>query len=380
MRVLLLHDAPHILGGATVYLRQLLAETGARGVENHLFRLDGAPAGLPVASETAFQYRDPGSAWRRRRDFHRYHAPLAAAVHDCLATVQPDLIHVQNCAVFRSTFFDELGKTGLPVVFTVHDYSLEDPNPFGHPRHGLRGMLQHRLDLRSRDRARTAVLKATTLFLCPTEALRRGLRLPPSRSRLLRLPIQPAEASPAPSDRLRLFFAGTLYRSKGVDLLLEALARARGPAQGAFLEIAGAGDQRAALEEQVERLELSERVRFLGLLDAAEMDAAYRRANLQVLPSRVPENSPLTVLEAGARGRPALASAAGGVPELLAEGRGYPFPSEDVDALARALEGAAEDLHALAATGAKMRAWVRECFDPERHWQALLAAYQEVCR
>ena len=68
MRVLHFHDAPQILGGATVYLRRLVAEMAARGHENHLFRLDEAPSGLPTASEASYLYADPGSALQRRRD------------------------------------------------------------------------------------------------------------------------------------------------------------------------------------------------------------------------------------------------------------------------------------------------------------------------
>jgi hypothetical protein len=107
--------------------------------------------------------------------------------------------------------------------------------------------------------------------------------------------------------------------------------------QPGFRGRAGEGDQRSDLESLAAELGLRERVAFLGRCDAARMDAAYAACHILVLPSRVPENSPLTVLEAGARGRPSIAPAAGGVPELLADARGWTFPSEDVAALARAL-------------------------------------------
>lgn len=380
MRVLHLHDAPQIHGGATSYLRQLLSEMGSRGVENHLFRLDGSPSGMRTAGETGFVYADPGSALRRRRDFHRHCSALQEALEDCLRRVRPQLVHVQNCAVFRATVFSTLAKAKIPVLFTVHDYSLADPNPHGRPWEGLSGGLRKWLDQRSMERSRAAVLAATTRFLCPTQALMDGLALPRERSTLLRLPIQPAEAPELPRDRLRLFFAGTLYRSKGVDVLLEALSRVQGAAQSAVFELAGEGDQAPALQEQAARIVSGPSIRFLGQLDAPGMDAAYGRANLQVLPSRVAENSPLTVLEAGARGRPAAATAQGGVPELLADGRGFPFPPEDPAALAALLDRHAEDLSALAAVGAHMRAWVRQEFDPEQHWAAIQTAYEELAR
>lgn len=179
-------------------------------------------------------------------------------------------------------------------------------------------------------------------------------------------------------DRLRIFFAGTLFRSKGVDLILGALAANSGPLGQATLEIAGTGDQENSLKALCESLGLQERVQFLGFCSKEQMEAAYARSNLQVLPSRVPENSPLTVLEAGARGRPSVASHAGGVPELLPKGRGWTFANEDVEGLRKVLEKIAGDLSLLKPTGAEMRAWVQSEFRPAKHWASVDAAYHEL--
>ena len=379
MRVLHFHDAPQILGGATVYLRRLVEEMAVRGHENHLFRLDGAATSLTTASEHGFVYDDPGSAWRRRRDYHDHCPALAVALARAVQEVGAEVIHVQNCAVFRRTVFPALAATGVPVLMTVHDFSLDDPNPTGQPRAGLGGLVRSWLDRRSQVAAKRAVLDAVRLFLCPTEALLRGLQLPADRARVLRLPIDEAEEAPLPApEPPRLFFAGTLYRSKGVDLLLAALTRCTGAGREAVLEIAGSGDQHEPLEKQVQELGLEPRVRFLGPLDAAGMDAAYARSHLQLLPSRVPENSPLTVLEAGARGRPAIAADGGGVPELLPRERGWTFPNEDVDALARILDEACGDPAERSRRAERMRSWVRSEFAPDRHWEAVESAWQEV--
>ncbi|MFQ5749093.1 MAG: glycosyltransferase family 4 protein [Planctomycetota bacterium] len=378
MKVLHLHDAPQILGGPSRYLRRLIPEMAARGVRSALFSL--SPAGEALAPEQeAFSYRWPRTALRRRHDFHRFHAPLARALAAFAGRARPDLVHVQNAAAFRSTLFPTLQELGLPVLMTVHDFTLVDPNPWGLTRRGLLGPWKKHLDRRSLVRSRQQVFSAVSLFLCPTEALRIGIPFPENRSRLLRLPVVEASAAPLPGPPLRLLFAGTLYRSKGVDLLLEALARARGPATDARLEVAGEGDQEAELASQARALGLAGRVTFIGHLDPAGMEAAYARTALLVLPSRVPENSPLTVLEAGARGRPSAASHAGGVPELIAPpARGWTFPPEDPAALARVLEEAAGDPAGSAARGARMRAWVRGNFAPQAHWDALMALYREV--
>jgi len=379
LRLLHLHDAPRIQGGATAYLKRLFKEAARRGHEQWAYSLDEPAADPALRGSQAFQYAWPASAWQRRRDFHGRHAPLAAHLSAWIAEVQPDLIHVQNCAVFRSTIFPALAASGRPVLMTVHDFSLQDPNPSGQVRSGPAGALKSWLDRRSLARSRRAVFAAVDLFLCPTDALRRGVGFPPAKARLLRLPIELAEIPAAPpAAPFRFLFAGSLFRSKGVDILLRALQQAGGAARDARLVIAGEGDQRAALESLCRELGLQHRVRFLGHCDAAQMESAYAGCHTLVLPSRVPENSPLTVLEAGARGRPAIAPDAGGVPELLADERGWLCAREDAGQLAARLESAAADPAAAAARGARMRDWVRREFAPQRHWDEVEAAWREL--
>jgi len=370
-----LHDSPGIPGGATAYLRQLVAELARRGSSSCLYSLEEAGGGI-AEHERFFAYSWPDSALRRRRDFHHHHAPLARSLESWIAEQRPDLIHVQNWGVFRSTVFPVLERAPCPVVMTVHDFTLLDPNPWGLDRSGLTGPLRRWLDRRSLLRARRRVFAAVDRFLCPSAALRDGIPFPAGTAQLLRLPIQPADAPPAAAPPIRLLFAGTLYRSKGVDLLIDALAQ--GPPD-ILLEIAGQGDQEEPLRTQVRERGLEERVRFLGQLDADGMEAAYRRASAVALPSRVPENSSLLLLEAGARGRPGIAAGSGGSPELLdPPRRGWTFAPEDPAALARTLQELIHAPDALAKRGAAMRAWVREHCDPQAHGDAVEAAYREA--
>jgi len=351
-----------------------------RGHENRLYCLDEASGIVPPQDQAHFQYAWPQSPLQRRRDFHNFHAPLAASLKAWIQEQGPDLVHVQNCSAFRRTIFPTIFKLGVPLLMTVHDFSLIDPNPWGLKRSGVSGILKKALDRQSLAKAREAVFRSTQCFLCPTEALQSELHFPRGKARLQRLPIEVANAYALPQDRLRLFFAGTLYRSKGVDLLLQAMAGNAGELGQATLEIAGCGDQEDNLKSLCSSLGLDARVRFLGFCSSQEMEAGYARSNIQVLPSRVPENSPLTVLEAGARGRPSIASHAGGVPELLGAGRGWTFPSENHEALRKTLQQIAQDLSVLPTMGQGMRQWVRHEFAPQKHWDSVDAAYHELQR
>ncbi len=126
---------------------------------------------------------------------------------------------------------------------------------------------------------------------------------------------------------------------KGQRELIQALAQLE--QRDAVLLLAGedleaGGAFRRGLEQEAASLGMSNRVRFLGYRD--DVPALLEAADVFVLPSWV-EGLPLGVLDAMARGKPVVASAVGGTPELVADGKtGLLVPPRDVAALARALD------------------------------------------
>ena len=116
----------------------------------------------------------------------------------------------------------------------------------------------------------------------------------------------------------RLVTAGSLAQEyKGHDVLLAALARLCGGGRAFELTIVGDGRVRPALERRVRTLGLTGRVRFAGRVPAgAAVRALLDAGDVFVLPSRT-EGLPRALIEAMARGLPAVATAVGGVPELL---------------------------------------------------------------
>lgn len=338
-------------------------------------------------SSEVYHYPWPGSSLTRRltrrRDFHYSHPPLQAALAACVRKHRPDLIHIQNWAVFRQTLFPCLGRLGIPTVMTVHDFSLLDPNPTGVPRTGITGGLRRLLDRHSMPRAAKAAFSSIDRFLCPSQALIDQLGAPPAKTRLHRLPVEVTAKAPSaptiePGGPLRLFFAGSYYPSKGVDILLQALARIEVAVE---LELAGGGPEENNLKELSLELNINHKVKFLGPLVRKEMEAAYTRCQVVVLPSRVLENSPLVLLEGGSFGRPALASDLGGIPELVQDpAHGWTFPSEDVDALSACLTSIAANPAEICKRGIALRAFVAAKFRPSSHWQQLAETYDELLK
>jgi glycosyltransferase involved in cell wall biosynthesis len=139
-------------------------------------------------------------------------------------------------------------------------------------------------------------------------------------------------------DRLRLegnvlAFAGRLGPQKSLAVAVTALASV----PDVTLAIAGEGPERAALEAQTRSLRLDGRVRFLGALARDAVLELFRAADASLLSSSW-ENLPHTVLESLAVGTPVIATAVGGVPEVLHDGEnGILVPPNDADALAAAV-------------------------------------------
>jgi glycosyltransferase involved in cell wall biosynthesis len=192
--------------------------------------------------------------------------------------------------------------------------------------------------------SRTAALRRARHVFCPSAYLRDvALRwgLDPERVSVLPNPAPDVPAMPA-RDELRgelgvsgavLVFAGRLGPQKALGVALDALA---GLDDVTFV-VAGDGPERAALERRAAELGLDSRVRFLGSVPRERVLRLFRAADASVLPSAW-ENFPHTVVEALAVGCPVIATAVGGVPEVVRDGEnGLLVPPRDPAALRAAI-------------------------------------------
>jgi glycosyltransferase involved in cell wall biosynthesis len=135
-----------------------------------------------------------------------------------------------------------------------------------------------------------------------------------------------------PADAFAFFYVGRLSPVKDLGTLLQALAlvRANSP-KDIRLCVVGEGTERAALAQQCVALGLQSQVMFLGARDnVSDLLAA---GDAFVMSSRT-EGLPMALLEAMAAEVPCVASAVGGIPELLADNRGLLAPPRDPARLA----------------------------------------------
>ncbi len=125
---------------------------------------------------------------------------------------------------------------------------------------------------------------------------------------------KPAEVVGVP----RILAVGALIPVKAYDVLLEALAKLDRAGYAFEFLLAGDGPEKPALEAQCTKLGLSARVRFLGGVE--NVPSLLATGHLLVHPSRS-EGLSNAILEAMAEGLPVVATAVGGTPEFLSDGK-----------------------------------------------------------
>jgi glycosyltransferase involved in cell wall biosynthesis len=162
----------------------------------------------------------------------------------------------------------------------------------------------------------------------------------------------------------RLLCIGRLIPIKGHLVLLRALAQARARVPGVVLGVAGRGPLEPALKSFARELGIEDAVRFLGFVSPIQQ--AVEEAAIVVVPS-LGEGFGMVALEAMERARPVIASAVGGLPEIVVHGEtGLVVEAGDAEALADAIVDLAGDLRRAAAMGRAGRERAQREFPPER--------------
>ena len=170
-------------------------------------------------------------------------------------------------------------------------------------------------------------------------------------------------------------YVGRLVAIKRVDLILRAVAQARRQGSPIRLVVAGDGECRQELERLARELGLADSVEFLGYVSDASTVVA--RADLAILASDN-EGTPVALIEAAAAGRPAVATAVGGVPEVVVPGAGMLVPRGDYAALAAALDRCARDRPLRERMGAHAREHVLRHFSVDRLLNDIEDLYDEL--
>ena len=353
----------HATGGADTFyvkLNDALRSRGHRVVEFSTLHSDN----LGADREATFVWGKKGDAVSRASlsDRARVYAngvwnwEAARAMERLLHRVQPDVVHFHNIFYQLShSIVEPIRRRGIPIVLTLHDYHPVCANNYMYYRgrvcddckRGIHHILLNRcfhdsavassmaflsMTLRRREGAyldQVAHVVSPSRFLLTTIE-QFGVRLP----RTSVLPVfyeAPQNGHPSPPGRAVLYL-GQLQEQKGVRELLALAAHSGMP-----FVFAGSGP---LLAEVTQAARERSNVRYAGFVTGTALQDAFKDCFCVVVPSLWYENAPAVILDAYARGRPVVASAIGGIPELVEDGStGILVPPGDREALLRAIEG-----------------------------------------
>lgn len=175
-----------------------------------------------------------------------------------------------------------------------------------------------------------------------------------------------------------LLFVGRLAAVKGVPVLFEAMKNLLKTHPDTHLTLIGDGPERTNLEARAAKMGLSTALTFAGYKSQTDVARAFGDADIFVLPSFA-EGVPVVLMEAMAAGLPVIASAVGGVGELVDHGQsGLVLPPGDVPSLTAGLVELLDAPQKCTAMGRIGAAKVARDFDSRAEAAKLARLFQEL--
>jgi glycosyltransferase involved in cell wall biosynthesis len=316
-----------------------------------------------------------------------------------LRSFQPDVVHLHNIYHQLSpSVLRPLAEQRIPAVMTLHDYKLVCPSYLflaqgrvceacldGHFRHAVARRCKDGslgasavLAFESAVHRRIGAYEPVQVFICPSRFLAAKLAVGevyPDRLALLSSFVDTHEVAPKAQPGGGIVYAGRLSHEKGVDVLVEAVARLG----GGHLDIVGDGPERTRLEA-LAATRAPGRVQFHGRVPRERVLHLLRAGAVAAMPSRCHDNQPMAVLEAFGCGVPVVATNLGGLPELVDGGCGEVVPAEDPDAMAAVLGRLLAHPVQTLAMGQAARSRAEREFAPDRHLAGLEQLYERAAR
>ena len=183
-----------------------------------------------------------------------------------------------------------------------------------------------------------------------------------------------------PKNSIVCLAVGRLVPVKGYDILIRAVKLVITQIPNFVCVIIGEGEQKELLRNQINESKLENHIHLVGFYERESVMAALRSCDIFTMPSRY-EGTPIALLEAAAMGCPIIASASGGIPELVnTEEQALLVPKEDPGALAHGLIRLSKDRQFATLLGSNARKHIQENFNLDQQIRRTRAAYQKAWR
>jgi glycosyltransferase involved in cell wall biosynthesis len=311
---------------------------------------------------------------------------------------KPDIVHLQNIHhhITPSVFYP-IKKYKIPLVWTLHDYTVICPNT---------SFLSHgRVCEKCKKRkyywspivkckknslvASTMAAIETTLhrimgvnklvdaFITPSEFLRNKLiEYGFNKERIVCVNnfsnVDLMNKRNNPGDYY--LYVGRITEEKGIKTLIDAAIAA----SIGRLKIVGEGPLKESMISYVD-VNNGRNIEFLGQKSHDEVMELIRGSTFVVVPSEWYENYPFAVLEAFSCGKPVIGSRIGGIPELIKDTeRGLIFETGDSTDLIATIKYLLNNPDIIAEMGRNAEEYLRQELNGERHYKEIIRIYKKV--
>ncbi len=403
MKILLVNKFFYPKGGSEISFfetAKLLEERGHKVVFFAMEHPDNLPSSYAKFFVSRVDYEGDGSVFEKVKVAERllYSFESKRKIRSLIEEEKIDIVHLNNIHhQISPSILHTFKNFNLPLVMSLRDYKMVCPT------YSLlaKGTLCDRcrggkyywcfLNHCSKDSYLKSALNTLEMylhhkilhiyelvdtFISPSLFLKKKIREMGFKGEVIHLPnfVKLTDFQPSYDYKKRpIIYFGRLSREKGLFTLLKGV-------EGLHLKlrIIGDGPLRKELERKVKG-DKSNKVFFAGHKQSEELRKEIRESMFVVLPSECYENSPRTVIEAFALGKPVIGARTGGIPELVRDGEtGLTFEAGNTGDLRDKIGTLLKNPQVISQMGRRARRWVEEEFNPEKHYQGLMEIYRKA--
>ncbi len=391
MRVLLYNDTYSHVGGAETYCLELDAKLPEHGHE--VFWLAHGEQEPMKENHIVLPHYNEG---KLNYFYSKYFFNKAAykAIKEVILSVRPDVVHLHHDRFYTFSMMKALKDTGIPVVKTVHDYTMLCPSQYYPDLYYDTPGTKSRKDgcelicsqgsclpFKQRighpfahDRKRKRIQHRYSTFIAPSVKLKEYLE---------KAGFEGVEFVPFFVDekkwsfdekrdvKNKVLFVGRVERNKGIYHLIDAIKDLRSEIPDISLTVAGAGGEYEPILKMVEQEKL-DYIQPTGFVDYSKINEYYESSNLLVVPSLDMEQFGLIGIEGLASGIAVIGSNMGGIPEWCIDGEtGLLFDAERPEELKGRIKMMLQDDALRLELTRKGMSHIRSVYNEEQHFRKL---------
>jgi glycosyltransferase involved in cell wall biosynthesis len=325
-----------------------------------------------------------------------YSKEAAEKIEELIRLEKPDIAHLQNIHHhITPSILPVLNKYNIPIIWTLHDYSLICPNTT-YLSHGkiCEKCKHNKFYWPSIEKCKKNSFSASTMagFEATAHKIRKSYEIVDfyiAPSEFIRNKFVEYSVDKNKIKRIDHFtnfrcdcevttkgdyylYVGRISEEKGIKTLMDAAIKVN----SSKLKIAGGGPLQNEMINYVKSRDKNNIIEFLGHQSQEQLVELYANCKFIVVPSEWYEIAGLIILEAFSCGKPAIGSDIGGIPELIKDTeRGFIYKTGDVEDLSAAIKYLLNNPDLVAEMGHNARQFIENEMSPDMHYKKLIEIY-----